>query len=41
MHIPPDETPPWAEEQIVIEALVFALGLVLGAGIAAWLQPPS
>jgi hypothetical protein len=37
---PPDERPPWAREQIVIAALVFAFGLVLGAGVAAWLQPP-
>jgi hypothetical protein len=30
----------WAPEQIVIGALVFAFGLLVGAGVAALLWPP-
>jgi hypothetical protein len=37
----PDDRPPWAPERIVIAALVFALGLMIGAGIAAMLRPPG
>jgi hypothetical protein len=38
---PPNEGPPWAPEHIVIAALVFAFGMVIGAGVAALLQPPN
>jgi hypothetical protein len=31
----------WSPEQIVIGALVFALGLLAGAGIAALTIPPA
>jgi uncharacterized protein involved in exopolysaccharide biosynthesis len=37
----PHERTPWAPERIVVAALVFAFGLLLGAGVAALLQPPS
>ncbi len=38
---PPHERTPWAPEQIVVAALVFAFGLLLGAGVAALLRLPS
>jgi hypothetical protein len=36
-----DEKTAWAPELIVIGALVFAFGLLIGAGIAAQLGPPG
>ena len=36
-----DEKTVWAPELIVIGALVFAFGLLNGAGIAALLGPPG
>jgi hypothetical protein len=44
MEIPPrrrNEKTAWAPEQIVIAALVFAFGLLIGAGVAALLWPPG
>jgi hypothetical protein len=45
MNAPPrwrDKKPSaWAPEQIVIGALVFAFGLLIGAGVAALLRPPG
>jgi hypothetical protein len=31
----------WAPEQIIIGVLVFAFGLLIGAGIAVLLRPPG
>jgi hypothetical protein len=45
MDIPPrwrdKKSTAWAPEQIVVGVLVFALGLLIGAGIAALLWPPN
>jgi hypothetical protein len=45
MNTPPrwrDKKPSvWAPEQIVIGVLVFAFGLLIGAGVAALLRPPG
>jgi hypothetical protein len=44
MDTPPrrreEKSTAWAPERIVIGALVFAFGLLIGAGIAALLHPP-
>jgi hypothetical protein len=43
MDTPPDwrdeKSAAWAPERIVIGALVFAFGLLIGAGVAALLRP--
>jgi hypothetical protein len=40
-HRRDDKSTAWAPEQIVIGALVFAFGLLIGAGIAALLHSPA
>jgi hypothetical protein len=40
-RFPGKSSPTWSPEQIVVGVLVFVLGLLVGAGIAAWVVPPN